>query len=104
MIRPLVMGTAIALLAAQASARDYREEIMQYVVDPCYLAMAEGKTVKGVSPAELAALVKSLNKKPIEDTVAAVNRLLRNDPGFETRKRVYDLSLDMCVRGASGGK
>ena len=52
---------------------------MRYVVDPCYLALAgpKAKDVPNVLVEEFVALVKIMNAEVIEQTVVAVNSILK---------------------------
>ena len=64
-------------VASAASASDYRAEIMQQVVDPCYLDMALRNPIDGVTPEKLAELAKLSVGDAVDEMVTAIQQIVR---------------------------
>ena len=106
-MRKFIVGALVAALtlcAAKVSAQDYRAEIMEHVIDPCYLFMAIQNPVDGVSPKQMADMVKALKPGNVEQMISGVNLMLKNNPSVATRMALYKLSLQVCISGAKKGR
>ena len=86
-----------------ASASDYRAEIMEHVVDPCYLDMALRNPIDGVSPEKLAELAKLSVGNAVDDMATAVQQIVVKQTDAGVRRTIYTLMKDACIKAARGG-
>ena len=93
---PGVSATPVALV-------DYRAEIMEYVVDPCYLDMALRNPVEGVSPEQLAELAKMVSAKSVNEMVESLQPLVAKLDELEQRRVFYAMGKKVCVDAARAG-
>ena len=90
------------LPASTATTGDLRAEIMQNVVDPCYLAIAQRHDSGGLSIEEFAALAKMANPVPIDGMVEAVSTLLTDDQTKEQRAFIFQIARQTCINAGLG--
>ena len=104
MNRLVVIGLlALALHAIPVSAVSeelLRAEIMEYVIDPCYLDSAKRNVVDGISPEEMVPFMKLIAAESIEQTMVAVITLVSQLDKFEDRAVFYVLGQNMCIDSA----
>ena len=82
---------------------DYRAEIMEHVIDPCYLDTAKQVAPEGVDPEELMARAKARTTDTINDLVGTINDLLSTMGTFEERAGVYALGKHLCIEAVKSG-
>lgn len=89
-----------ALLFVPVSyAADYRQEIMDNMITPCF---QEAMKREGLSPSDprLLAEYKRLFGDQIEQQVQLLQSTLKANPvSYEERKELYQLGLDSCLNG-----
>ena len=90
---------------ATASAQDFRDEIMEHVVKPCYTDMAQRNAVPGFSDEALVDLAMMVNPQSVENMIDGVLVMLNASPqqDWPSRKLVYALSLNTCINAARSG-
>ena len=83
---------------------DFRAEIMEHVVDPCWLDMAQrNNTVEGLSDEAFAMAAKLANPETVEGMVEGVRPLLSADQTEDERAVIYGFALSVCLTAARGG-
>ena len=94
---------SIFCLTNPATGREnYRQEIMQHVVDPCYTKLANrpGGLAEQISTKEAVELMKIFGKDAIEavmrETIPLVSKM-----SFKERKQVYSFSRQLCIKSGS---
>lgn len=90
-------------VAPVAGSTDYRAEIMEQVVDPCYLDMALRNPVEGVSPEQLAELTKMVSAKAVNTMVEALLPLVVKLDEAEQCRVFYAMGKKVCIDAASAG-
>jgi len=87
------------LVQAQ-SDDDYKAEIMQHIVDPCFQYSADKQEpIAGISKTEMVTLMKMMSPQAVQDTINVTLPVVRGKP-FEARKEIYKFGLNTCIRGA----
>jgi len=97
----LVMFLWLGPLAAPGFAvMDINEEVMEEVIDPCFLAVA---LVKGMSDDDLLGALKALGQEaPLtmaSDFAASLNL---QSMSRKERFRIYELGREMCISKTTG--
>ena len=83
---------------------DFRAEIMEHVINPCWLDMAHRhNTVEGLSDEAFAMAAQMANPETVEEMVQGVSSLLRADQTEDERTTIYNLALGVCITAARGG-
>ncbi len=78
---------------------DYKAEIMQHIVDPCFTYSAsKSEPVAEMTEAEMVTLMKLMSPDAVQDTIDVTLPAVKGKP-IETRMRVYELGLKICIRG-----
>ena len=78
---------------------DYKAEIMQHIVDPCFQYSAgKQEPVDGMSEAEMVTLMKIMSPDAVQDTIDVTLPVVKGKP-IEARMEIYKLGLDTCIRG-----
>lgn len=100
-MRAIILAVAIVVASVGiANAQDYRSEIMQYVIDPCVMATARRGAVRsGISPREMAELIKAVNKDQYDRAIQMMTPTLRGKT-WSQRKILYDWGRRKCIRGS----
>lgn len=79
---------------------DYKAEIMQHVVDPCFQYSAnKSEPIAGISETEMVTLMKMISPQAVEDTINVTLPVVRGKLP-EARKEIYKFGLNTCIRGA----
>ena len=86
-----------------AGSADLRAEIMEHVVDPCYLDMALRNPVEGVSPKQLAELTKMVTAKSVNEMVESLHPLVIKLDELEQRRVFYAMGKKICIDAARAG-
>ena len=78
---------------------DYKAEIMQHIVDPCF-AYSAGKSepVAQMSESEMVTLMKIMSPDAVQETIDVTLPVVKGKP-IEARMQVYELGLKLCIRG-----
>ena len=79
---------------------DYRDEIMEHVVHPCYLDIARRNTVEGISPEAYAAILLVMVPDDVNKMVQSVTTLVASLETFEERAVLYNMSRMLCIQSA----
>ena len=82
---------------------DYRGEIMEHVVHPCYLDIARRNTLEGITPEDYAALLLVIAANSVEEMVQQVTTLVAQLETLEERSMVYNMGRMLCIRSAREG-
>ena len=78
---------------------DYKAEIMQHIVDPCFQYSAgKQETVDGMSESEMVTLMKLMSPQAVEDTVSVTLPVVKGKP-VDDRMKVYEIGLKLCIQG-----
>ena len=86
-----------------SGAVDHRAEIMEYVIDPCYLDMALRNPVEGVSPERLAELAKMVAAKSVDEMVEGLLPITAKIDDLEKRGVFYAVAKELCIKAARSG-
>ena len=95
-----------ASLVATVAEVALRAEIVEHVIDPCYLVGAKRNPMEGVSPKQIADLTKAINAEAVEQAIVGLLPLVSDAPDFETRALFYAFGKQACLEGmgsTSGG-
>ena len=77
-----------------------RSEIMQNVIDPCYLDSAKRNAVEGVSPEDMVPLMKMLAGDAVEQAILSLLPIVAKLDTFEERAMFYVMGQQMCIQSA----
>lgn len=79
---------------------DYKAEIMQHIVDPCFRHTAEKSEHLDIwSVDEAVEMMKLLSPGAVDETLRVTLPVVREKP-LESRMKIYKLGLDLCIKGA----
>lgn len=94
----LAIAAATMMIGVTAHGKDYRAEIMDNVVKPCFLTIATVQPeIEGVSREQMAMMAMAIASDGIEQIVLGINVLLKHDPRLELREALYEIALESCV-------
>jgi len=82
---------------------DYRAEIMEHVVDPCYLDMAHRNPVEGISPNELIEITKLMSGDAIETMIDNLRPIAAKMADLNQRLAFYEIGRRVCINAARDG-
>ena len=90
---------AFSLFAQAQTDDDYKAEIVQHIVDPCF-AYSAGKSepVAQMSESEMVTLMKIMSPDAVQETIDVTLPVVKGKP-LEARMQVYELGLKLCIRG-----
>lgn len=88
--------------AMPANSVDYRAEIMEHVVDPCYLDMALRNPVEGVTPEKMMELAKMVADKSVNEMVENLMPIAAKIHDLEKRQAFYAVAKELCISAARG--
>ena len=86
-----------------ADSVDYRAEIMEHVVDPCYLDMALRNPVEGVTPEKMMELAKMVAADSVNQMVESLLPVAAKIDDLEQRQAFYAVGKELCISAARGG-
>ena len=72
-----------------AGSTDYKAEITEYVVDPCYLNMALRNPVEVINPQQMAAVV-TMAADPIGEMVESLHETVSSGASYTRTRRTRD--------------
>ena len=87
-------------LPVASSGSNHEHEIIKYVVDPCYLAIAKKADIEGLSHKEAADLVKMMRANDVNQMVSSVQTVIEHTETLEQRMMVYTLMKNTCIKSA----
>lgn len=97
-----ILITFLSCLSVGISAQsddDYKAEIMQHIVDPCFAYSAsKSEPLDGISESEMVELMKLMSPGAVQDTIDVTLPAVKGQP-LEARKQVYALGLKLCIKG-----
>ena len=101
----VIMVGAVFILAplvgqSQEQTEVLRNEIVAYVVNPCYLASALRNPVEGFSAEQTVELVKLMTPQATDDLVAALLPIVQRIDTLEQRVVFYEIGKKMCIDSA----
>ena len=78
---------------------EYRTEIMEHIVDPCFeYSAGKSEPIPEVSESEMVTLMKMMSPEAVQDTINVTLPVVRGKP-LETRMEIYKFGLNTCIRG-----
>ena len=97
---PRVAALAIVLfLSVPATvAADYRAEILEQVIRPCFEQLARRHGGEGVTPEAAAEAMIARYSKDLAALVESINGQLESDPPAVARRQIYRVALRTCIR------
>ena len=98
---PSSVAAPAAVLSTSGS--DYRAEITEEVIDPCFLTMIRNKGgVPNLSEDEALNILKTVQAESVESMIQQITPLLEGqDRG--TRTSLYRMFSKTCIEGGTGG-
>ncbi len=99
-VRPFLVTLAFALgLGATAGAAgDYRAEILEQVIRPCFEHLARRHGGEGLAPEAVAEAMIARYSKDLAALVESINGQLESDPTAVARRQIYRIALRTCIR------
>ena len=98
-----VRGWAVPASAPASSLGDLRAEIIQHVVDPCYMDIARRQNLPGITPEQYVEMAKMISPDAIDEVVSALAGMITDEHDAASRKAIYAFGLTNCIKGAKGG-
>ena len=98
----LILGATMLCLSNPVVARgDYEDEIIEHVIDPCYLSIVNepGGLAEMIGTKDALTLTKSASEDTIRDVIKHLLPFITGK-SFKERKVWYDFSLKQCKSGA----
>ena len=90
---------AFSFFCYAQSDEDYKDEIMQHLVNPCFRYSAERSDLADMWTMEEAVeMMKAISPQAVADTINVTLPVVQGKP-VEARMKIYEFSLDLCVRG-----
>ena len=78
---------------------DYKAEIMQHIVDPCFQYSASKQDPPaGMSESEMVELMKIMSPQAVQDTIDVTLPVVKGKP-VDDRMKVYEIGLKLCIQG-----
>lgn len=78
---------------------DYKAEIMQHIVDPCFqYSASKSEPLDGISETEMVELMKLMSPSAVQDTIDVTLPTVKGQP-LDARMQVYALGLKLCIKG-----
>lgn len=78
---------------------DYKTEIMQHIVDPCFKYSAgKQEPVAEMSESEMVTLMKLMSPQAVQDTIDVTLPVVKGKP-VDDRMKVYEIGLKLCIAG-----
>lgn len=85
-------------LIAKGSAPQYRDEIMKYVIDPCFAQISRKELTGLMSEKQAVDLLKITEKEAVEKVVAVISPVIKGAT-FKERQKIYEFGLSNCLSG-----
>ena len=98
----LILFIAIPDTIAQLA---YEQEIIEYVVDPCYkVGVRDNELTEYMSESDALAAIKILAGDSVEEMIRAVSPLVADVNKREDRMLIYKLGAASCIEGMLRGR
>lgn len=101
MMKLLAPMIAALMFAMPAHAFDYRDEVLEYTVKPCVLAVAKSIPLSVMKLEHLADVMAYTEREIIGAVIENIRPLLHNDMTSEQRKLVYRKALAECIKAGT---
>ena len=93
-----ILALVLCLGATEAVAADYRAEILEQVIRPCFVRLADRHPGEGVSPEAVAEAMMTRHAKELAALIESINGQLESDPPAVARRQIYRIALRACIR------
>ena len=91
--------SCLSLSVSAQSDDDYKAEIMENIVDPCFqYSASKSEPLDGISESEMVELMKLMSPDAVQETIDVTLPAVKGQSP-EARKQVYELGLKICIRG-----
>ena len=78
---------------------DYKAEIMEHIVDPCFqYSASKSEVIEQMSEAEAVTLMKIMSPEAVQDTIDVTLPVVKGKP-VDDRMKVYEIGLKLCIKG-----
>ena len=78
---------------------DYKAEIMQHIVDPCFqYSASKSELIDQMSEEEVVMLMKLMSPNQMQETIDVTLPMVQDKPE-DARMLIYKFGLDLCIRG-----
>ena len=95
----VVFFSCLSLSVFAQSDDDYKAEVMQHIVDPCFQYSAgKAEPIPGVSESEMVTLMKMMSPQAVQNTIDVTLPVVKGKP-IEARMEIYKFGLNTCIRG-----
>ena len=87
----------------QVADAGYRNEIMRYTVDACYLEIARNSNMAeehGMTLEEIVDLMKTLQAENVTKVVSSIEPLIKNIESRQERMAIYVIFKKLCIDAA----
>lgn len=88
------------------AANHLREEIINLVVDPCYLTLASenDELMENISAKKAVELIKVMQPENVQGMVDATYSVVKDVDDFQKRMSVYNLFRDTCINAGRASR
>ena len=93
-----MLTLVLSLGATAGAAGDYRAEIVEQVIRPCFEHLARRHGGDGVSPEAVADAMIARYSKDLAVLVESIDGQLESDPPAAARRQIYRVALRACLR------
>ncbi len=98
----LSVAAVIAISHPVQASADTRAEIIEYVIDPCFMqGIRDNKLDVTLGKDEALKLLKMMQRENVETMIRAVQPLVVGKE-LSVRRAVYTMGLSQCLQGMSG--
>ena len=78
---------------------DYKAEIMQHIIDPCFeYSASKSALLDQMSEEEVVALMKLMSPNQMQETIDVTLPMVQDKPQ-DARMLIYKFGLDLCIKG-----
>ena len=84
---------------AKGPTSQYRDEILQYVIDPCFTQISRRNLTEFVSEKQAVDLLKITEKDGVENVISLILPMVKGVT-FKERRKIYEFGLSGCISGA----
>lgn len=94
----LLLGATVSFPALASDS--LRDEIIQEVIDPCYLDAVLRNRVEGVSDQQMLELLKIMQADGTENMINALLPIVSKAESFQGRTVIYEIFKKKCIEAA----
>jgi len=87
-----------------AASDRLRDEIVKYVVEPCYLDAVMRNRVEGVADQQMLELLKIMQSDETEKMVNALLPVISKAKSAQERLVIYEIGKQTCIQAARGAQ